>query len=247
MHRSTWIYIGIAVLLIFAAAIFIRYKTGGSSENNNYANQQNMNDQNSSNQSAQNVNPVPNQSAAPAPSAHKVTTVCANEDFSGKSVVLNTTMGSITIQLYASDAPKTVKNFACLAQQGYYDGIIFHRVAHGFVIQAGDPTGTGAGGDSIYGSSFADELNPATASYKAGYVKGVVAMANKGPNTNSSQFFIMTADVPLPHSYTIFGKVTSGQDVVDKIGAVPVVDQSGAPADDGKPVDTITINKATVQ
>ena len=86
------------------------------------------------------------------------------------------------------------------------------------MIQGGDPNGNGTGGP---GYQFADELNPATASYKAGYKKGVVAMANAGPNTNGSQFFIMTADYPLPNSYTIFGHVVSGQDVVDKIANVP--------------------------
>ena len=131
----------------------------------------------------------------------------------------------------------------CLVAKGYYNGIIFHRVAHGFVIQAGDPTGTGSGGSSVFGQPFMDELYASTPSYKTGYVAGVLAMANSGPNTNGSQFFIMTADnSTLPHSYTIFGKVTSGMDVVSAIGSVPLV--SGV--DDGAPVTPITITKATV-
>ena len=105
-----------------------------------------------------------------------------------------------------------------LAQKGFYNGVIFHRVIPGFMIQGGDPTGTGTGGP---GYKFADELNPETPSYKAGYKKGVVAMANAGPNTNGSQFFIMNADYPLPNSYTIFGHVVSGQNVVDEIANVP--------------------------
>ena len=134
-------------------------------------------------------------------------------------ITLQTTMGDITFETYDTDAPNTVNNFITLAQKGFYDNVIFHRVIKGFMIQGGDPTGTGRGGP---GYTFADELNPSTPSYQAGYQTGVVAMANAGPNTNGSQFFIMLADTPLPHSYTIFGKVTKGQDVVDAIGNLPV-------------------------
>ncbi len=166
-------------------------------------------------------------------------------DIANKVVTLDTSMGKIQLDLFDKDAPKTVQNFVCLVQKGYYDNIKFHRVAHGFVIQAGDPTGTGAGGESIYGAKFEDELYPDTASYKAGYVKGTLAMANAGPNTNGSQFFIMLDNLDLPHNYTIFGKVKSGQDVVDKIGAVPVTPGFGP--EDGAPVTPVTINKATVE
>ena len=130
---------------------------------------------------------------------------------------LDTSMGEIIIEFYQADAPKTVANFIKLTEQGFYNGLVFHRVISGFMIQGGDPNGNGTGGP---GYTFADELNPATASYKTGYKKGVVAMANAGPNTNGSQFFIMTADYPLPNSYTIFGHVVSGQDVVDAIANV---------------------------
>lgn len=131
---------------------------------------------------------------------------------------IHTAKGDIVIQLYPQDAPKTVANFATLAERGYYNNLTFHRVEPGFVIQGGDPNGNGTGGVSIYGPVFNDELNPATASYKAGYVEGVVAMANRGPNTNGSQFFIMLADnTDLPKQYTIFGKVTSGMPVVKSI------------------------------
>ncbi len=137
-------------------------------------------------------------------------------DNSGKHMItLFTNFGEITFETYEADAPKAVNNFITLAKKGFYNGVIFHRVIKGFMIQGGDPTGTGRGGP---GYSFEDELNPATDSYKAGYKKGVVAMANAGPNTNGSQFFIMLEDYPLPNNYTIFGKVTNGQDVVDKIG-----------------------------
>lgn len=152
--------------------------------------------------------------------------------------------GSIKVQLYDQDAPKTVENFLRLTNAGYYNCITFHRVAKGFVIQGGDPTGTGSGGDSAFGGEFADELNPSALSYKTGYKKGVLAMANRGPNTNTSQFFIMLGDVELPKNYTIFGKVTVGLDVVDKIGAVEIIPQMGAT--DGKPVEPIVIEKATI-
>lgn len=130
------------------------------------------------------------------------------------TVTIETTKGTIVFETYDADAPKTVENFITLANKGFYNGLIFHRVIPKFMIQGGDPTGTGTGGP---GYQFADELNPATPSYKAGYVRGTVAMANSGPNTNGSQFFIMQADNALPHSYSIFGKVISGLDVVDAI------------------------------
>ncbi len=132
-------------------------------------------------------------------------------------VTIKTNYGTIQFETYDADAPKTVDNFIKLADKGFYNSLIFHRVIKDFMIQGGDPSGNGTGGP---GYEFADELNPNTESYKAGYVKGVVAMANAGPNTNGSQFFIMLKDTPLPHDYTIFGKVVAGQDVVDAIGNV---------------------------
>ncbi len=151
-------------------------------------------------------------------------------------VTIDTNYGKIVIEMYESDAPNTVANFVSLATKKFYDGLTFHRVIKGFMIQGGDPNGNGTGGP---GYSFPDELNPNTDSYKAGYKKGVVAMANAGPNTNGSQFFIMTADYPLPNNYTIFGKVVSGQEVVDKIAVV----QTGA---NDKPVSPVTMKTVTV-
>src|SRR5574343_626633 len=130
------------------------------------------------------------------------------------TISIETNKGTIVFETYDLDAPKTVENFITFAKKSYYDGVIFHRVIKGFMIQGGDPTGTGTGGP---GYKFNDELNPATDSYKAGYKRGVVAMANAGPNTRSEEFFIMHADYPLPNSYTIFGKVISGIEVVDAI------------------------------
>ncbi len=154
--------------------------------------------------------------------------------------------GKIKVEFYDKDAPKTVENFLRLANAGYYDCLTFHRVAKGFVIQGGDPTGTGSGGDSAFGGEFADEIDGGSELYKTGYVKGVLAMANRGPNTNTSQFFIMLGNVPLPPSYTIFGKVIAGQDVVDKIGQVEILPQMGPT--DGAPktpvvMDTVKIIK----
>ncbi len=150
--------------------------------------------------------------------------------------------GTIKLQLFDQDAPKTVENFLKLTNSGFYNCLTFHRVAKGFVIQGGDPNGNGTGGFSAFGAKFADELNPTTPSYKAGYLKGVLAMANSGPNTNGSQFFIMLADnTQLPKNYTIFGKVVSGQDAVDKIGLVPV-----DPPGDGTPLTPVVITKAFI-
>jgi cyclophilin family peptidyl-prolyl cis-trans isomerase len=160
--------------------------------------------------------------------------------------VIETSMGTIEVEFYRNDAPKTVENFVKLAEKKYFDGVIFHRVSKGFVIQGGDPTGTGSGGKSIYGKEFDDELNPAAPSFKEGYKKGVLAMANRGPNTNTSQFFIMLKDnTGLPKNYTIFGKVIKGQDVVDAIGAVEITPQMGP--NDGKPKVDVVMKKVTIR
>jgi len=152
------------------------------------------------------------------------------------TITIETSKGTIVFETYDADAPKTSANFISLVSKGFYNGLIFHRVIEGFMIQGGDPTGTGSGGP---GYQFADELNPATDSYKAGYVRGTVAMANSGPDTNGSQFFIMQKDTPLPHSYSIFGKVILGMDVVDAIAATPVN------ASD-KPLTDVVMSKVTV-
>lgn len=125
-----------------------------------------------------------------------------------KMVTIKTKKGDITFEMFEQEAPKTVSNFVYLAEQKYYDALTFHRVVPNFVIQGGDPVGNGTGGP---GYKFADEK------VVRNYDQGIVAMANSGPNTNGSQFFIMLDNVPLPKLYTIFGKVTSGMDVVKKI------------------------------
>ena len=156
--------------------------------------------------------------AAASPASAPSTTNSSVKNFM-HTITIVTSKGTIVFETYDADAPNTVQNFITLANKGFYNGTIFHRVIPGFMIQGGDPTGTGSGGP---GYKFNDELDPTTPSYQAGYVRGTVAMANSGPNTNGSQFFIMQADNPLPHLYTIFGKVISGMDVVDAIANVPV-------------------------
>jgi cyclophilin family peptidyl-prolyl cis-trans isomerase len=154
---------------------------------------------------------------------------------------IQTNKGTIRFELLESDAPKTAENFITLAQRGYYDGVIFHRVIKGFMIQAGDPTGTGRGGESAWGGRFKDEIDSSSALYQRGYKKGTVAMANAGPNTNGSQFFIMHSDYPLPPSYTIFGRVTDGLDVVDAI-ATSETDRSDKPVSEVK-MENVTIEQ----
>lgn len=171
----------------------------------------------------------------------------AKVDIANKFVTLDIkNFGLVKVQLYDKDAPKAVENFLRLVNSGFYDCLTFHRVSKGFVIQGGDPKGDGTGGQSAFGSEFADELNANTPSYKAGYLKGVLAMANHGPNTNSSQFFIMLGDVPLQHSYTIFGKVVTGQNIVDKIGQVDIIPNPAFGPTDGTPKTDIVIQKATI-
>lgn len=131
-----------------------------------------------------------------------------------KTVVLETNQGVIEIELLPSVAPKACENFTKLVEKGYYNGLIFHRVIKGFMIQGGDPTGTGTSGQSIWGQPFEDEVDPSVTFDGP----GILAMANAGPNTNGSQFFITCAKTPwLNTHHTIFGKVTAGYDVVQKI------------------------------
>ena len=135
---------------------------------------------------------------------------------SSYTAVIKTNLGDMTVEFFTDDAPITVNNFISLSKDGYYDNVIFHRVISGFMIQGGDPSGTGHGDYGKYpGYKFDDELNN-----QRPYEKGILAMANAGPNTNGSQFFIMHVDYPLPYSYTIFGQVVDGFDVIDKIASV---------------------------
>ncbi|KIO20441.1 hypothetical protein M407DRAFT_245798 [Tulasnella calospora MUT 4182] len=134
-----------------------------------------------------------------------------------KNVIFETNMGEITLELYWDHAPNTCNNFAELSKRGYYNGTIFHRIIVDFMIQGGDPTGTGRGGTSIFGNKFDDEIHPELRFVGA----GILAMANSGPNTNGSQFFITLGPTPfLDGKHTIFGRVEKGMPVVRRLGAV---------------------------
>ncbi|MCC7089455.1 MAG: peptidylprolyl isomerase [Chloroflexi bacterium] len=146
------------------------------------------------------------------------------------TATIETSAGTMTAEFFAADAPKTVNNFVFLARDGYYEDVIFHRCIKGFMIQGGDPTGTGRGGP---GYRFDDEP------VGRQYLRGTLAMANAGPNTNGSQFFIMHADYPLPPSYTVFGKLTSGEDVLDAIATAPTGAQD-------RPVNPVSISSVTI-
>lgn len=186
------------------------------------------------------------------------------DQITGPKATIKTNQGEIKVQLFPKQAPKTVENFTKLAEKGYYDGVIFHRVIPDFMIQGGDPTGTGRGGESIYGRAFEDEFSTELFNFN-----GALSMANAGPNTNGSQFFIVSATrVPknmldemkavgypqevidnykenggtpwLDHRHTVFGQVISGMDVVQKISKV-ARDQMDKPKDD------VVMEKVTVE
>ena len=160
-----------------------------------------------------------------------------NIDISKKyTAVIKTSMGDMSIEFFTEDAPMTVNNFINLSRDGYYDNVIFHRVISGFMIQGGDPSGTGHGEMGKYpGYKFEDELNN-----QRSYDKGILAMANAGPDTNGSQFFIMHVNYPLPYQYTIFGFVTDGLEVIDKIASVET-------GDGDKPVNDVVIETVEVK
>lgn len=146
------------------------------------------------------------------------------------SASIETTAGTLSVEFFPEDAPNTVNNFVFLAREGFYEDVIFHRVIAGFMIQGGDPTGTGSGGP---GYRFKDEQ------VRKKYARGTMAMANAGPNTNGSQFFIMHADYGLPPSYTIFGKLTGGEDVLDAIATAPKGAQD-------RPKEPVKMTKVTI-
>ena len=159
--------------------------------------------------------------------------------------VLETDKGAIEIEFFAADAPKAVENFRLLAEHGYYGGVTFHRIVRGFMIQGGDPAGDGTGGESAWGSPFADEIKAESALYRGGYRRGLVAMANAGPNTNGSQFFIMHQDYPLPPNYVIFARVTAGMDVVDALASTPTT--MGADGGMSRPLTPPIIKTVTIR
>ncbi len=163
----------------------------------------------------------------------------------GKHATIETDKGPIEIEFLEADQPRAVENFRLLAERGYYEGLTFHRIVKGFMLQGGDPTGTGSGGESAWGGSFADEIDTGSALYRDGYRRGIIAMANAGPNTNGSQFFIMHMDFDLPPNYVIFAKVTGGMTTVDAIAETrTTLGDDGAMS---KPVTPQVIRKVTVR
>ena len=163
----------------------------------------------------------------------------------GKHAVIETDKGAITIEFLEEEQPKAVENFRLLAEHGYYDGLTFHRIVKGFMIQGGDPLGEGTGGESAWGDTFADEIDENSPLYRGGYRRGLVAMANAGPNTNGSQFFIMHDDYPLPPRYVIFARVTSGMEVVDALANTPTT--MGADGGMSRPTVPPKMTKVTVR
>ena len=163
----------------------------------------------------------------------------------GLHALIETDKGGIELELLAADAPKAVENFRLLAEHGYYDGLTFHRIVEGFMLQGGDPAGDGTGGQSAWGDSFPDEIAPASPLYQGGYRRGLVAMANRGPNTNGSQFFIMHQDYPLPPSYVIFARVIRGLDVVDALAGTPTT--MGGDGGMSQPLAPPVIRKITIR
>jgi cyclophilin family peptidyl-prolyl cis-trans isomerase len=216
--KNIWVSVIIAIIIIAVAWFFLDHRSGypkGPDE-------------------------LMNVVTTTAPVASSTPVTSANQSVKNfmHTITIQTSKGTIVFETYDVDAPKTSANFISLANKGFYNGLIFHRVIEGFMIQGGDPTGTGSGGP---GYTIPDELNPNTVSFKNGYMRGVVAMANTGqPNSGGSQFFIMQNDrTDLTHTYSIFGKVISGMDVVDAIAATPVN------ASD-KPLTDVVMTKVTV-
>jgi cyclophilin family peptidyl-prolyl cis-trans isomerase len=163
----------------------------------------------------------------------------------GMHAVIETDKGAIEIEFLPADAPKAVENFRLLAEKGYFDGLTFHRIVRGFMIQGGDPSGDGTGGESAWGGTFEDEIKQGSALYNGGYKRGHVAMANAGPNTNGSQFFIMHQDYPLPPAYVIFARVTNGLDVVDALAGTPT--RMGPDGGMSQPLTPPIMKKVTIR
>lgn len=163
--------------------------------------------------------------------------------------VIETDVGTIKVELLENEAPKTAENFRLLAERGFYNGVIFHRVMSGFMIQGGDPTGSGTGGQTADGGRLPNEIDINSPLYQGGYKRGQLAMANKGrPETATSQFFVMHGDRPLnqlPANYTVFGRVIEGINVIDKIATAPTAPQPTG--ENSRPVTPVKMNKVYIQ
>jgi cyclophilin family peptidyl-prolyl cis-trans isomerase len=162
----------------------------------------------------------------------------------GLHATIDTDKGPIELEFLPMDAPKAVENFRLLAERGYYNNLTFHRIVKGFMIQGGDPTGDGTGGESAWGGTFEDEIKPDSPTYSNGYRRGIVAMANAGPNTNGSQFFIMHQDYPLPPAYVIFARMTKGIEIVDALAETPTT--RGPDGGMSQPLTPLRMKKVTI-
>ncbi len=256
MSNKTLAYVLVIIILAAAGAFALWRLQENPGTVKNTMDQYSQNQNTQTNPDSQNVQTPPKEQPSAGTSTAQSLNGCtrnfdeqklktAQVNIAGRQAEIDVKgYGKITVSFYEKDAPKTVENFLRLANAGYFDCLTFHRIAKGFVIQGGDPTGTGTGGDSAFGGEFADEINATSQLYKNGYKKGVLAMANRGANTNTSQFFIMLADADLPPAYTIFGKVVSGLDVVDKVGSVEIVPQMGP--NDGAPKTPVVMEKVSI-
>jgi cyclophilin family peptidyl-prolyl cis-trans isomerase len=180
-------------------------------------------------------NSMDNNTPSPSTKTYSAAPALSIDKSKKYTAILHTSEGDMTMELFANQTPITVNNFVFLAGEKFYDNTIFHRVMEGFMIQGGDPTGTGRGGP---GYQFDDEA------FDEKYTRGTVAMANAGPNTNGSQFFIMHKDYALPPDYIIFGRVTQGLDVLDRIATAPVT--SSPTGEDSKPVTPAKITSIEI-
>ena len=218
-------YIWWVIIIVFSVVLIlgITKLSRNKSENSQVEN---------TNQAMSLSTPTPTQSP-PKTNTPPPVTIDQNKTY---TATLKTSEGDIVVTLYADKTPITVNNFVSLAKEGFYDNTMFHRVMKDFMIQGGDPNGDGTGGP---GYKFDDEP------FEGEYTRGTIAMANSGPNTNGSQFFIMHKDYPLPKNYVIFGKVSEGIDIVDKIAEAPVKanPQTGEVS---TPVDPVTVNKVEI-
>lgn len=163
----------------------------------------------------------------------------------GTHAVIETEKGTIEFKFFEQDSPKSVENFRQLAEKGYYNGLTFHRIIKGFMIQGGDPSGDGTGGESAWGGKFGEDINGSSPLYRRNYMRGIVAMANAGPGTNGSQFFIMHKDYPLPPQYVIFGEVTKGIEVVDALAETPT--RMGRDGQKSQPLTPPKMLKVTIR
>jgi cyclophilin family peptidyl-prolyl cis-trans isomerase len=184
-------------------------------------------------------------SASPPAESDEATASSTAKSSGGSHAVIETEKGTIELELLEMDQPKAVENFRLLAERGFYNGLTFHRIVKGFMIQGGDPSGDGTGGESAWGDTFEDAINRDSALYRDGYRRGLVAMANAGPDTNGSQFFIMHQDYELPPDYVIFAKVIKGMEVVDALAETPT--RRGPDGGMSEPLTPPKMTKVTIR